>query len=77
MLYYVCYSYVVIPKGIRQERELETMNNTLTIPTTSAIETAIKNANRDAKNYRLNDLLASDGMWLVVGYSCPSPKNVQ
>jgi hypothetical protein len=36
------------------------------VPTTSAIETAVKNAARDAKNYSLNDLLASDGMWLVV-----------
>ena len=35
-------------------------------PTTSAIETAIKNAARDAKNYSLNDLLAAEGMWLVV-----------
>ncbi|WP_309709876.1 hypothetical protein [Armatimonas sp.] len=33
-------------------------------PATSA--TAIKNASRDAKNYSLNDLLAADGMWLVV-----------
>lgn len=36
------------------------------IPTTSAIETAIKNAARDAKNYNLNDLMASEGWWLVV-----------
>ena len=35
-------------------------------PSTSAIETAIKNAARDSKNYNLNDLLAEEGMWLVV-----------
>lgn len=35
-------------------------------PTTTAIETAIKNAARDANNYILNDLLASEGWWLVV-----------
>lgn len=36
------------------------------VPTTAAIETAVKNAARDAKNYRLNDLNAEVGMWLVV-----------
>jgi hypothetical protein len=36
------------------------------VPTAAAIETAIKNAARDAKNYRLNDLNAEVGLWLVV-----------
>ena len=36
------------------------------VPTTAAIETAIKNAARDSKNYNLNDLMASEGWWLVV-----------
>lgn len=35
------------------------------IPTISAIETAVKNAARDAKNYSLIDTLAADGLWLV------------
>lgn len=35
------------------------------VPTTSAIETAIRNANRDAKNYFLNDTLAAEGLWFV------------
>ena len=35
------------------------------MPTSSAIETAIKNADRDAKNYSLIDTLAADGIWMV------------
>jgi hypothetical protein len=35
------------------------------LPTTSAIETAVKNASRDAKNYSLIDTLAADGVWMV------------
>ena len=38
-------------------------------PTTSAIETAIKNAARDAKNYSLLDTLSADGLWYVVHQS--------
>lgn len=35
-------------------------------PTIEAIETAIRNANRDRKHYTLIDTLAADGIWLVV-----------
>jgi hypothetical protein len=35
------------------------------VPTTSAIETAVKNASRDAKNYSLIDTLAAEGLWYV------------
>lgn len=35
------------------------------VPTTAAIETAIRNAARDAKNYSLIDTLSAEGFWYV------------
>lgn len=41
------------------------MATTKIIPTPAAVQTAIKNAARDGGNYRLNDLCAHVGLWIV------------